>query len=351
MSLASRLTSLATRVANEIKAVRGVADSKVPITSVGVASGLATLDATGKLSSAQVPDSLLGALKYKGVWNASTNSPVIPAAAAGNLGWYYVVQTAGVTSVGGVAEWQIGDWLVSNGTAWNKLDNTDQVISVAGLQGPISAASLKAALALGISDVSTLTDALAGKLSTSLVAAPDGLASLDATGKVPLIQLPDGIGGGGSSPNALTSDALATIQSYLLKTVEGGTFADLETPVALRVYDIDFAARSVHFVWPAQYLTFTISGAPQTVVSYDENDQPLAVSLPMTTTTVALHLFFGADATVTWPENVWFGSNYATGSSPPALGYYDIILFTHAAALPLMGFPPDGVKAVHIPVA
>jgi len=78
---------------------------------------------------------VIGAMIYKGTWNATTNSPAIPAAAAGNKGWYYIVNVAGTTSINGIAEWKIGDWLVSNGAAWDKIDNTDSVSTVNGQTG------------------------------------------------------------------------------------------------------------------------------------------------------------------------------------------------------------------------
>jgi hypothetical protein len=110
----------------------------VDATLVGAANGLATLDSSSKLTASQLPDSVVGALRYQGTWNASTNSPTIPAAAMGNKGHYYKVATAGTTSIDGIAEWAIGDWIVSNGTAWEKIDNTDSVSSVNGQTGAVS---------------------------------------------------------------------------------------------------------------------------------------------------------------------------------------------------------------------
>ena len=92
--------------------------------------------------------SLASGLTPKGTWNANTNSPTIPAAGAGNAGWYYVVATAGTTNIDDVTDWQVGDWIVSNGSVWQKIDQSDQVVSVAGLTGVISANALKSALSL-----------------------------------------------------------------------------------------------------------------------------------------------------------------------------------------------------------
>lgn len=78
----------------------------------------------------------LGSLVYKGTWNASTNTPTL-ASSVGSAGDYYVVAVAGNTNLNGITDWQVGDWAVFNGAAWQKIDNTDQVISVNGYQGVV----------------------------------------------------------------------------------------------------------------------------------------------------------------------------------------------------------------------
>lgn len=78
----------------------------------------------------------LGALNYKGTWNANTNSPTLTSG-VGTKCDYYVVSTAGTTNLDGITDWQIGDWAVFNGTAWQKIDNTDLVQSVNGQTGAV----------------------------------------------------------------------------------------------------------------------------------------------------------------------------------------------------------------------
>lgn len=124
----------------------------------GVANGIMPLGSDGKASTTYLPDAVLGALRYQGAWNASTNSPTIPTAATANKGYYFVVGTAGATSISGITDWLVGDWLVSNGTVWEKIDNTDMITSVAGLTGAITAASLGAALKASGSDFRTGTN-------------------------------------------------------------------------------------------------------------------------------------------------------------------------------------------------
>lgn len=63
----------------------------------------------------------IGALNYKGVWNASTNNPTLTSG-VGSKGDYYVVSVAGSTNLDGETLWGIGDWAVFNGTIWQKVD-------------------------------------------------------------------------------------------------------------------------------------------------------------------------------------------------------------------------------------
>lgn len=71
---------------------------------------------------------------YQGTWNAGTNTPTLPAPALGNKGYYYVVSDPGTYS--GVT-YGIGDWVISNGTDWEKVDNSQSVTSVNGQQGVV----------------------------------------------------------------------------------------------------------------------------------------------------------------------------------------------------------------------
>ena len=81
--------------------------------------------------------SVAGGLSYKGTWNASTNTPTL-ASSVGTNGFYYIVGTAGSTNLNGITDWQIGDWLMYNGTVWQKIDQTNLVTSVAGRTGDIT---------------------------------------------------------------------------------------------------------------------------------------------------------------------------------------------------------------------
>ena len=64
----------------------------------------------------------LGALNYKGTWNASSNTPTL-ADGTGAKGDYYVVSTAGTQTFGGVQLFfGTGDWIAYNGTVWQRVE-------------------------------------------------------------------------------------------------------------------------------------------------------------------------------------------------------------------------------------
>lgn len=77
-----------------------------------------------------------GALNYQGTWNASTNTPTLTSS-VGTKGYYYVVSVAGTTNLDGITDWQVNDWAVFNGSIWQKVDNTDGVVSVNGQTGVV----------------------------------------------------------------------------------------------------------------------------------------------------------------------------------------------------------------------
>jgi hypothetical protein len=64
----------------------------------------------------------LGALNYKGTWNAATNTPTL-ADGTGAKGDYYVVSTAGTQTFGGIQLFfGLGDWIAYNGAVWQRVE-------------------------------------------------------------------------------------------------------------------------------------------------------------------------------------------------------------------------------------
>jgi hypothetical protein len=125
----------------------------------GVAGGYASLDGSGKVPTSQLPSSAVGGLSYLGLWDANANSPTLSSGSSTTAGEFYKVSTAGTTTLNGISEWAIGDWVISDGTAWEKIDNTDLVASVFGRTGAVVAVG-------GDYTASQITNVAAGNIAS-----------------------------------------------------------------------------------------------------------------------------------------------------------------------------------------
>jgi hypothetical protein len=135
------LGTMSTQNANSVTITGGsisgtTVSGYIPTTEKAAVNGVATLDGSGTVPISQLPAAVLGALSYQGTWNASTNTPTLTSS-TGTKGYYYVVNIAGSTTLNGISDWQVGDWAVYNGSAWQKIDNTDAVTSVNGYTGTV----------------------------------------------------------------------------------------------------------------------------------------------------------------------------------------------------------------------
>lgn len=116
-------------------AVTGKLLSGVNITGGTIQATDSILTAFGKIQN-QI-NGLIGGTIFQGLWNASTNSPSL-ASSVGSNGHYYIVSVAGSTNLNGITDWNVGDWAIFSGTSWQKVDNTDAVVSVNGFTGAVS---------------------------------------------------------------------------------------------------------------------------------------------------------------------------------------------------------------------
>ena len=179
-----------------------------PVSSflVGAANGLATLDGSGKIPVGELPDTVLGALNYLGTWNARDNLPPI-VAGAGSKGSYYRVSVAGTTNIAGLNVWNVGDWIIFNGSTWDKLDGIlSEVTSVAGRTGDVvinySDVQGQIAQSSVFSATVTATNVSLGviKLGAGILASNDGTISIDTrsvstatTASLGLVKIGNGI--------------------------------------------------------------------------------------------------------------------------------------------------------------
>jgi hypothetical protein len=116
-------------------------------------------------------------MEYKGVWDASTNSPTL-ATGTGNTGDVYRVTVGGSRNLGaGSITFDVGDYVIFNSSAvWEKSDTTDAVASVAGRVGAVVLTSAD----VGLGNVSNTSDATKDAAATALT----NKTSVTSTGAV-----------------------------------------------------------------------------------------------------------------------------------------------------------------------
>ena len=189
----------------------------------GAANGYASLDSGGKVPASQLPSSLM---EYKGVWNASTNTPTL-VNGTGDTGDVYRVSVAGTQNLGsGNITFDIGDYVIYNGSTWEKSDTTDAVASVNGQTGVVSLTTAN------ISEVTNLyyTDARARAAISLTTTGTSGAATYNSTtGVLNIPQYSAGAAGvssitfgtTGLTPNTATTGAV-TVAGTLV-AANGGT--------------------------------------------------------------------------------------------------------------------------------
>lgn len=140
----------------------------------------ADVDGDGKILASQLPDTVVGALQYQGVWDSSTAFPT------GVEGHYYIVSVA--SQVNG--DFEIGDWIVYHGTQWDKIDNSEKmtgiIVGAETLHGapeiagaaPITVTASEGVITVGANDATSTTKGIV-QVGDGLVAAA-GVVSVDA---------------------------------------------------------------------------------------------------------------------------------------------------------------------------
>ena len=196
----------------------------------GKASGVASLDANGKIILSQIPDAVYGNVLYGGnlteftdedlaasvsissslrarlgladtvttitIANATSSSITGEYGYASLEGVYFICEVAG--SWGLTGSFEVGDWMISTGTSWQKVDNTDVVKSVNGQIGDVNneagtADKLKTARTIALKgdatgsttfDGSTNKDINVTLANTGVTAGTYNNVTVDAKGRV-----------------------------------------------------------------------------------------------------------------------------------------------------------------------
>ncbi|MEZ0182654.1 pyocin knob domain-containing S74 family peptidase [Flavobacterium oncorhynchi] len=134
VALRDRSTHTGTQAISTVIGLQAAIDAKINISLIGANNGVAPLDAGGKVPFANLPAALM---IYKGMWNPNTNTPTL-SDGTGVAGWVYKVSVDGSANLGsGTISYLAGDFLIHNGTKWERSAGTDNVVSVNGQQGVV----------------------------------------------------------------------------------------------------------------------------------------------------------------------------------------------------------------------
>lgn len=99
---------------------------KESLSNKNVPNGYAGLDSNGRVPANRIA---ISGLTYAGIWNAATNTPSL--STVSTSGTYYIVTVPGNTLLtGGINTWRLNDWVISNGSQWLRIVNSESVTSV-----------------------------------------------------------------------------------------------------------------------------------------------------------------------------------------------------------------------------
>jgi hypothetical protein len=212
----------------------GSAAQSISISNTGVTAGTygsstaiptVVVNAQGQITS--ISTSPLNSPAYQGTWNASTNTPTLTSSVGTNNN-YYIVSTAGTTSLNGIALWSVGDWVIFNGTtsAWQKIDGSTSEafnsITVTGLTGYMYANGSSAVTA----STTIPTTALSGTITNAQLA-NSTISGVSLGGN--LFNLTAGSGVSFSSGTTYNGSAAITINA----TGTGGTVTSITAGTGL----------------------------------------------------------------------------------------------------------------------
>ena len=166
-------------------------------------------------------------LVYEGTWNASTNTPTL-ASGVGANGHYYVVATSGSTNLDGITDWVVGDWAIFNGSAWQKIDQTNLVSSVNGEVGAVvlDAADVGAIATVASADSSVTVTTVGTAVDLAVYSSPRLIAQVRNETGATLTKGTVVYISGAAGNKATVSKAIATADATSAQTF-GVVFADI----------------------------------------------------------------------------------------------------------------------------
>lgn len=213
----------------------------------------------------------IGALNYKGTWNASTNTPTI-VSSVGVKGDYYVVSVAGTTSINGISNWGVGDWITFNGSVWQRVEggadlNGVNITFTGTTSGPTYETS-NATAGLTITTNTVVADGTDTNIGITLT--PKGTGDVTVTTGNVVVANGNGIDFS-ATPGTGTSELLNDYEQGTWEpaiTSEGGDFGSVTYNADTGGYYIKIG-RLVYLTGTVRWTALTVGGASGGVLIKD----------------------------------------------------------------------------------
>jgi hypothetical protein len=215
--------------------------------------------------------SVAGGLSYQGTWNASSNTPTLTSSVGVN-GYYYITATAGSTNLNGITDWQIGDWLLFNGSVWQKIDQSEILQTITSTNGSIAVTTTGSNVNLANNGVTSAVAGTGISVSSATGAvtitnsAPDQTVSLTAS---------TGISTSGTYPNFTITN---TAPDQTVALTQGGTTTITGTYPNFTISSVDQFQGTVTSVTGTSPVASTGGATPaiSLAASYGDTQNPYA---------------------------------------------------------------------------
>jgi len=166
----------------------------------------------------------IGALNYKGTWNASTNTPAL-VSGAGTKGDYYQVSVAGSTTLDGISNWGVGDVAAFNGTTWQRIEGGADLNGVnLSVSGTSTLSGLTASTALALDSSKNVVSVANTGTGNNVLATSPSIATPTLTGNVQMSTGNLVVGTSGKGIDFSAAAHASGMTSELLNDYEEGTW-------------------------------------------------------------------------------------------------------------------------------
>jgi hypothetical protein len=166
----------------------------------------------------------IGALNFKGTWDANANSPAL-ASSVGTKGDYYVVGTAGSTNLNGISNWGVGDLATFNGSVWQRVEGGADLNGVnLSVSGTSTLSGLTASTALALNASKEVVSVTNTGTDNNVLATSPSIATPTLTGDVQMSTGNLVVGTSGKGIDFSATSHPAGMTSELLNDYEEGTW-------------------------------------------------------------------------------------------------------------------------------